>query len=81
MVAMKPTNEKLKRRAVRIVAELAGTTEENAGDFLRKSNWELPVALISAKWRVPAEAAADHLSKKKNHVALALASPPDRGGS
>jgi len=77
MVAMKPTNEKLRRRATRIVSELAGTTEENAEGFLRKSNWNLPVALVSARWGLSAGAAADYLSKKKDNVALALTSPPD----
>jgi N-acetylmuramic acid 6-phosphate etherase len=81
MVAMKPTNEKLRKRAVRIISELAETSEESAEGFLRKSNWKLPVALISAKWKLSAEAAADYLSKKKSNVALALSSPPERGGS
>ena len=79
MVAMKPTNAKLRKRAVRIVREIAGTSEENAEDFLRRSNWNLPLALISAKWRLDAPAAALHLSKKKSNVAAALSSPPSRG--
>jgi len=78
MIAMKPTNEKLRRRAVRIVSELAGISEENAEDLLRRGRWELPVALISAKWRLSAEVAADYLSRKKNNVALALTSPPGK---
>jgi N-acetylmuramic acid 6-phosphate etherase len=81
MVAMKPTNEKLRRRAVRIVSELATQTPEKAEDFLRKSNWNLPRALIAAKWGLSAEAAALHLSKQKNNVAAALSSPPERGGA
>jgi N-acetylmuramic acid 6-phosphate etherase len=79
MVGMKPTNEKLRRRAVRIVSELAGMTEETAEDLLRKSNWELPPALISAKWGVDRAAAVLHLSKKKNNVARALSEPPEGG--
>lgn len=81
MVAMKPSSEKLRRRAIRIVSELAETSEENAEVFLRNSNWELPPALISAKWGVDRAAAVLHLSKKKFNVALALSSPPERGGS
>ena len=81
MVAMKPTNEKLRKRAVRIVSNLAGTTEENAEGLLRKSEWNLPTALIAAKWGLDCEAARLFLSKKKNNVALALSSPPERGGS
>jgi N-acetylmuramic acid 6-phosphate etherase len=78
MVAMKPTNEKLRRRAVRIVSELATQTPETAEDFLRKSNWNLPLALISAKWGISAEAAADYLSKRNSNVAAALSQPPER---
>jgi N-acetylmuramic acid 6-phosphate etherase len=81
MVAMKPANEKLRRRAVRIVSELATQTPEKAEDFLRKSNWNLPLALISAKWGLSAEAAADYLSKNNSNVAAALSQPPSRGES
>jgi N-acetylmuramic acid 6-phosphate etherase len=79
MVAMKPTNEKLRKRAVRIVAELAGVGAERAEDLLRRSNWHLPTALISAKWKLDASAAADYLSKKKHNVAAALTEPPEEG--
>ncbi len=81
MVAMKPTNEKLRQRAVRIVCKLAGTTEENAESLLRKSKWNLPTVLVAAKWGLDCETARLFLSKKKNNVALALSSPPERGGS
>jgi N-acetylmuramic acid 6-phosphate etherase len=80
MVAMRPTNEKLRKRAVRIVREIAGTSEESAEDFLRRVNWHLPSALISAKWGLSAEAAADYLSKRKNDVAAALSQPPETKG-
>ncbi len=76
MVAMRPTNEKLRKRARRIVAKLAGTSEENAEGFLRRVNWHLPTALVSAKWKVDAEAAALHLSQKNSNVAAALTEPP-----
>jgi N-acetylmuramic acid 6-phosphate etherase len=79
MVAMKPTNEKLRKRAVRIVAELAGVGAEAAEDFLRRVNWHLPSALVTAKWGLSAEAAADYLSKQKNNVAAALTQPPEEG--
>lgn len=78
MVAMQPTNEKLRKRAKRIVAQLAGMSEENAEDLLRRCHWRLPVALVSAKWKVDASAASLHLSKKNSNVALALSQPPER---
>ena len=79
MVAMKPTNEKLRKRAIRIVRDIAGTSEETAEGLLRKSNWDLPTALVAAKWGLDLNAARLFLSKKKNNVALALSLPPERG--
>ena len=81
MVAMKPTNEKLRKRAVRIVCTIADVSAEVALDLLRRCEWRLPTALVSAKWGLSAKAATDYLSKKNNNVALALSSPPERGGS
>jgi N-acetylmuramic acid 6-phosphate etherase len=79
MVAMQPTNEKLRKRAVRIVARLAATSEETAEEFLRRVNWHLPSALIAAKWKLDASAASLHLSKKEHNVAAALSEPPEAG--
>jgi N-acetylmuramic acid 6-phosphate etherase len=80
MVAMKPTNVKLRKRAVRIVTEIGGVEAERAEDSLRKSNWNLPLALISAKWKLDASAAALHLSKQNSNVAAALSKPPEKDG-
>jgi N-acetylmuramic acid 6-phosphate etherase len=80
MVAMKPMNAKLRKRAVRIVTEIGGVEGEGAEDFLRKSNWNLPLALISAKWKLDASAAALHLSKQNSNVAAALSQPPEKDG-
>jgi N-acetylmuramic acid 6-phosphate etherase len=79
MVAMQPTNEKLRKRAVRIVAELANIEAVAAEDFLRRCNWRLPTALVSAKWGLSCDAAALHLSRKNSNVAEALRQPPERG--
>lgn len=81
MVAMKPTNEKLKKRAIGIVVRLTGVSEEHAEDLLRKGNWELPVALVSAKWKLETGTARIHLSKRKNNVAAALSERPVKSGS
>ena len=80
MVAMRPTNEKLRKRAKRIVAQLAGTSEEAAEDLLGRVNWHLPSALVAAKWKLDASAASLHLSRKKFNVAAALSQPPETGG-
>ncbi|HVO52118.1 MAG TPA: N-acetylmuramic acid 6-phosphate etherase [Thermoanaerobaculia bacterium] len=80
MVAMRPTNEKLRKRAKRIVAQLAGTSEEAAEDLLGRVSWHLPSALVAAKWKLDASAASLHLSRKKFNVAAALSQPPETGG-
>jgi N-acetylmuramic acid 6-phosphate etherase len=79
MVGMRPTNAKLRKRAVRIVSKIAGIGAEAAEDFLRSVSWHLPSALVAAKWKLDAAAAVLHLSKKKNNVAVALSQPPETG--
>ena len=76
MVAMKPTNEKLRRRAIRIVGDLTGKEKGTAEELLRKSNWNLPTALVAARWDLDCERARLFLSKKKGNVAIAMTSPP-----
>jgi len=80
MVAMRPTNAKLRKRAIRIVRDIAETSEEIAEEFLRRVNWHLPSALIAAKWGLDAPAAALHLSKQNSNVAAALTEPPETKG-
>jgi N-acetylmuramic acid 6-phosphate etherase len=48
MVALKPTNEKLRRRAVRTVAELSGIGAAAARRLLSASGWDVPRALSAA---------------------------------
>lgn len=79
MVAMRPTNEKLRARAARIVSQIGHVSADEAVDFLRMVNWHLPSALIAAKWKLDASAASNYLSKKNSNVAAALNSPPETG--
>ncbi len=76
---MRPTNEKLRRRAIRIVTKLTKTTDENAEDLLRKGDWDLPAALVAARWRLGLSAARTHLSENHSNVAAALSEPPKTG--
>lgn len=48
MIRMQPRNAKLKRRAVRIVAELAGVAEARAEALLENANWNIEAALAAA---------------------------------
>lgn len=48
MTHMQPTNEKLRHRAVQIVARRLGLTEEEARNRLLCTNWSIPAALETA---------------------------------
>ena len=47
MIDVNPTNEKLKDRAIRIVAQIAETTHAKAFEVLQKCNWEVKTAVVS----------------------------------
>ena len=49
MINLKPTNEKLRRRVIRIVREISGADEETAVDALEKSDWEIRKAVNAIK--------------------------------
>ncbi len=72
MVAMRPTNAKLRARAVRIAVRILGTTPERAEALLQESGWDLPAALVSSRWGVTPAAAGAHILSKAGSVARAL---------
>ncbi len=47
MIDLQPVNEKLKDRAIRIVAQIANVSHSEALATLMKSNWEIKTAIIS----------------------------------
>jgi N-acetylmuramic acid 6-phosphate etherase len=51
MIDLNPSNVKLRDRAVRIVRELTGASEEKACAQLTKSGWVVKGALRSLRWR------------------------------
>ena len=76
MVAMRPTNAKLRARAVRIACRLLGLRDDAAHALLDSAGWELPVALVAGKHRLSAQAARERLSRAGGNVAAALDGPP-----
>lgn len=76
MVAVRPTNKKLKRRAVRIASELLGRSAEEAEKLLRQCGWELPVALVAGRWGLSPEAARARLHAVGGSVSRALEEAP-----
>ena len=63
MIDLKPTNEKLKDRAIRIVAQIANTTHAKAFETLEKCNWEVKTAVVSIVQSVDIETARNNLKK------------------
>ena len=45
MINLRPTNDKLKKRMIRIVTEIVGVSEEEANNLLEKSNWSIRTAV------------------------------------
>ena len=79
MIAMRPTNVKLKRRAVDIVGRVLALPPEPAGRLLDSAGGELPVALVSGKWGLPAEKAREWIVARRGNVARALDEEPTWG--
>lgn len=76
MIAMRPTNVKLKRRAIDIVGRVLALPPEPAERLLESAGWELPVALVSGKWDLPVEEAREWIAARNGNVAQALDGEP-----
>jgi N-acetylmuramic acid 6-phosphate etherase len=59
MVDLRPTNEKLRKRAVRLVVELAGVDAAKARETLLAAGWEVKTSVLALRASIsPAEARA-----------------------
>jgi N-acetylmuramic acid 6-phosphate etherase len=74
MVDVRPTNSKLRRRAVRIVGEVADLAEVHAEQLLAAANWEVKTAVLMALAGISAAAARQRLNAVHGHVHRALES-------
>jgi N-acetylmuramic acid 6-phosphate etherase len=72
MVDLQATNEKLKRRARRIVHEAAGVSKDEAEELLRAAGGSVKVAVVMEKARVPADEARSLLEAADGSVRRAL---------
>jgi N-acetylmuramic acid 6-phosphate etherase len=73
MVDLRVTNEKLRRRAVRIVAAAAAVAEPHAADALARAGGRVPVAIVMLATRTTAEAAAARLARAGGSLRRAVA--------
>jgi N-acetylmuramic acid 6-phosphate etherase len=79
MIAMRPTNVKLKRRAIDIVGRVLALPPEPAERLLDSAGWELPVALVAGKWGLAVEKAKEWIAARTGNVAHALDEEPTWG--
>jgi len=64
MIDLKAVNEKLKDRAIRIVAQIADITHSEALSILLKCDWEIKTAIISSVLNTNIEDAREKLKKR-----------------
>ena len=76
MVAMRPTNAKLRQRAVDILGRTLGVPQDAARRLLEEAGWELPAALVAARWRVSPARASEWIAACRGSVARALEEEP-----
>lgn len=61
MIDLKAVNEKLKDRAIRIVAQIAEVTHSDALQALLKCNWEIKTAIVTIILKLDVEEAREEL--------------------
>jgi len=74
MVDVRPTNSKLRARAIRIVQVGANVSAEQARALLEASGWEVKTALVMALAAIEADEARRRLTAAGGHVRRALLS-------
>lgn len=73
MVDVQPTNQKLRRRAVRIVAEATGLAPEAAEVLLDQAGWQVKTAVVMGLTGVDRAEAQQRLAARAGQVRRALA--------
>ena len=63
MIDLQAVNEKLKDRAIRIVAQISGVSHSDALSALLKSNWEIKTAIVSLDMGTDVETSRKELRK------------------
>ena len=63
MIDLKATNEKLKDRAIRIVAQIAEVSHSDALSTLLKCDWEIKTAIVALNMKLDVEQARLELKK------------------
>ena len=74
MIDLQAVNEKLKDRAIRIVAQISGVSHSEALSALLKSNWEIKTAIVSLELNSDVETSRKELRKHGGVLRKLLAS-------
>ncbi|MCQ2754158.1 MAG: N-acetylmuramic acid 6-phosphate etherase [bacterium] len=74
MIDLKPTNEKLKDRAIRIVSEIAGVSNTDSLKTLLECDWSVKVAILMIKCGLKKDEAKELLRKNCGVLRRALVS-------
>jgi N-acetylmuramic acid 6-phosphate etherase len=72
MIGVEPSNTKLRKRAVGIIAELSGCTEAEADDRLTQAEGSIPVAVLMDRLSIEADEAAQRLDAAGGRLRAAL---------
>lgn len=65
MIDVKPTNDKLRKRAVKIVAQIAETTEEKAEETMQKNGFLIKPSILNIKYGLPFDEAQKILAENR----------------
>lgn len=76
MVDLKPTNAKLKRRSIRLVADICGVDADVASDLLAQCEGEVKTAIVVHLGKCNVDAARDALAKSNGQLRRALEQYP-----
>lgn len=79
MVDVRPTNEKLRARARRIVVAATGVDDRTAADALVAAGWHAKTAIVALLADVDVAEARERLERADGHVRSALAEGPGAG--
>jgi len=72
MVSVQPKNEKLRARALRVIAEAGGVDRGRAAELLDASGGTVKTAIVMARLGIPREAAEERLRAAQGRVSEAL---------
>jgi N-acetylmuramic acid 6-phosphate etherase len=74
MVDVKATNVKLRNRAVRIVAQATGASNEDCEKALAQTDWQCKPAILMLILKIPADQAIDKLQQVDGQLRVAIGS-------